>query len=111
MRSAAFRAAVLAALAIVAGAAQGKGKAHAAHVISARGAAFEPRVLEVSAGDTVEWKNDDVIPHNILARDRSFASRKDLDPGQTYRWVAKARGSHPYFCTLHPVMTGSVVVK
>lgn len=106
MKLAAPRAAFLAALALVAGAAQAK-----VYFVHARGAAFAPKTVEVRAGDTVEWKNEDIFPHNILARDKSFASKKDLEPETKFRWVAKTKGSHPYFCTLHPVMTGTIVVK
>ena len=80
------------------------------HVVVADSAAFKPKVLEVRAGDTVEWHNQDIFAHNVQANDGKFHSG-DLEPKRKYRWKATAKGSHGYRCTIHPMMTGTVVVK
>ncbi len=80
------------------------------HVVVADSASFKPKVLEVQAGDTVEWKNEDIFVHNVHATDKSFGS-KDLEPKQSFRWTASKTGRHAYGCTLHPMMTGTLVVK
>ena len=80
------------------------------HVVIADSASFKPKVLEVRAGDTVEWKNEDIFVHNVQATDKSFGS-KDLEPKQSFRWKATRVGRHAYACTIHPLMTGTLTVK
>jgi plastocyanin len=80
------------------------------HLIVGRGVAWDPKTLEVTRGDTVEWKNVDVVPHNVRQDKRVFWS-KDLPPGTSFRWKATKRGTWPYRCTLHPEMTGTLTVK
>ncbi len=80
------------------------------HVVVADSASFKPKVLEVRAGDTVVWKNEDIFVHNVHATDKSFGS-KDLSPKQSFKWKATKKGRHAYGCTLHPMMTGTLVVN
>ena len=82
----------------------------AVHVVTADRVAWNPKVLEVAPGDTVVWKNTDLVPHNARQDQRAFWS-SDIQPGKTFRWKAKKKGTYPYKCTLHPVMTGTVVVR
>src|SRR3954465_12221147 len=74
------------------------------------GAAGEPETLEVARGDVVEWKNVDVVPHNVREDKHVFWS-KNLDPGQTFKWKANKKGKFLNRCTLHPEMTGTLTVK
>ena len=90
---------------LLAGAAQAKG-----HVVVGRGVAWDPKELEVQRGDTVEWRNADIVPHNVRADRRAFTS-KDLAPGASFKWRARKRGTYPYRCTLHPEMIGTVRVR
>jgi len=80
------------------------------HVIVGRGVAWDPKTLVVARGDTVEWKNVDVVPHNVRQDKHVFWS-KDFPPGTSFRWKATKRGTFPYKCTLHPAMTGTLTVK
>lgn len=80
------------------------------HVVVADAASFKPKVLDVRVGDTVEWKNEDIFVHNVHATDKSFGS-KDLDPKKSFKWKASKKGRHPYACTIHPTMTGTLVVN
>jgi plastocyanin len=80
------------------------------HVIVARGVTWDPKTLVVARGDTVEWKNVDVVPHNVRQDKHVFWS-KDLPPGTSFRWKATKRGTWPYKCSLHPQMTGTLTVK
>jgi plastocyanin len=87
------------------------GAAHPkAHVVLGRGVAWQPKELEVQRGDTVEWRNADIVPHNVRADRRAFTS-KDLPPGASFKWRARKRGTYPYRCTLHPEMIGTVRVR
>ena len=90
---------------LLAGAADAK-----SHLVVGRGAAWSPKTLEVQRGDVVEWKNADVVPHDVRSNARQFGS-KTLDPGQSFKWKAAKKGSFPYRCTLHPEMTGAIVVR
>lgn len=70
---------------------------------------FKPPTLKVSVGDTVEWVNQDIVPHSATADDQSFDS-KDIRNAAHFRWVA-TKGSHPYRCTVHPDMRGVIEAK
>jgi plastocyanin len=70
---------------------------------------FTPPELNVKTGTKVTWKNDDDIPHTIMAKGGSFRS-KPLDTGDEFSYVFAKAGRVDYFCTLHPHMVGSVIV-
>nr|WP_245884298.1 cupredoxin family copper-binding protein [Hartmannibacter diazotrophicus] len=70
---------------------------------------FSPAELTVTAGTTVTFTNHDDIPHTVVATDNSFKS-KPLDTDDTYTITFKDQGSFDYFCSLHPHMTGKVIV-
>jgi plastocyanin len=71
---------------------------------------FNQPVLAVKPGTTVTWVNDDDIPHTVVAQDKSFKS-KVLDTGDRFSVTFAKPGQVAYFCSLHPHMTGKVVVK
>lgn len=78
------------------------------HVVRISRSAFSPASLTVNAGDTIEWRNEDVVPHT--ATGKAFDSGK-LNAGQKWRFKARAKGSLPYICTYHPSMRGTITVK
>ena len=69
---------------------------------------FDPAVLELKKGDTVEWKNDDITPHTATAP--SFDSGS-IDPEKSWRHTFTEAGTFPYICTFHPDMKAAVTVK
>jgi plastocyanin len=71
---------------------------------------FTPATLTVAAGATVTWVNRDDIPHTVVSTDKSWKS-KALDTDETFSRVFAKPGRYPYFCSLHPKMTGEVVVR
>ena len=71
---------------------------------------FSPKTLTVNAGARVVWVNDDDVPHTVVATDGSFRS-KPLDTGDSFAVVFDRPGEHGYFCSIHPMMTGKVLVK
>ena len=79
-------------------------------IAHAQGMAFRPARIEISAGTTVEWKNDDPLPHTVTATDGSFASPL-IEPGQTWRRTFDKPGEYAFYCTPHPFMRGVVVVR
>jgi plastocyanin len=78
--------------------------------VSIRMFAFAPQVLTVSPGTTVTWTNADEDPHTVTATDRSFRSGA-LDTDDTFRFTFTRPGDYTYFCSLHPRMTGRIIVK
>jgi amicyanin len=66
--------------------------------------------LQVTVGTTVEWKNNDPLPHSVTAVDKSFNSGL-INPGKTYSHTFTTPGTYNFFCTPHPFMKGVVVVK
>ena len=80
------------------------------HTVTIDGARFTPSELTVTAGDTIVWVNKDILAHTATAKDgRSFDS-KVIQPGASWRLVAKKRGQFPYTCSFHP-MNATVTVK
>jgi amicyanin len=71
---------------------------------------FEPQKLTVKVGTTVTWTNHDDIPHTVAATNKSFKS-KVMDTDQSYSFTFTTPGEIAYFCSLHPHMTGTVVVE
>ncbi len=71
---------------------------------------FGPGTLTVSLGTTVTWINHDDIPHNVVSSDGVFKSRA-LDTDEKFSYTFTKAGSFSYFCSLHPKMTGKVVVQ
>jgi plastocyanin len=71
---------------------------------------FTPPTLTVPQGATVTWTNGDDVPHKIVSTDGKFAPSPVLDTNQKYAATFAAPGKYPYFCALHPHMTGTIVV-
>jgi plastocyanin len=72
---------------------------------------FKPQSLQVAAGTTVSWVNEDDVPHTIVGSDPGSPLKSGaLDTDASYSAVLDKPGTYPYFCSLHPHMTGTVVV-
>ena len=71
---------------------------------------FAAPAITVPPGTTVTWINDDDIPHTVVADDKAFKS-KVLDTGDRFAFTFTTAGRYGYFCSIHPHMTGVVVVK
>ena len=71
---------------------------------------FNPPRLTVKVGTTVTWTNRDDIPHTVTAKTLAFIS-KALDTDDTFSFTFAQAGSYAYFCSLHPHMTGTIVVE
>jgi plastocyanin len=71
---------------------------------------FQPQELTVKAGTTVAFLNRDQTIHNIVSKDGKVAS-PGLDTDDRYTVVFEHEGDYPYFCALHPQMTGVVHVR
>ena len=71
---------------------------------------FKAQVLTVKPGTTVTWTNADDIPHTVTSNSGVFKS-KVLDSGDKFSFTFAKPGQFGYFCSLHPHMTGTIVVK
>jgi len=71
---------------------------------------FGPGTLTVAVGTTVVWTNHDDIPHTVVSTEGVFKS-KVLDTDEKFSYTFTKAGTFPYFCSIHPKMTGKVVVQ
>jgi len=71
---------------------------------------FEPAEITVAAGTTVTWVNRDDVPHTVTSNDDKFSS-KALDTDDQFSFTFKDAGTYDYYCSVHPKMTGKVIVK
>jgi plastocyanin len=71
---------------------------------------FGPGTLTVPVGTTVTWTNRDDIPHTAVSTDGAFKS-KVMDTDEKFSYTFTKAGTFPYFCSIHPKMTGKVVVQ
>jgi len=73
-----------------------------------RSVSYSPRELTLTLGDTVMWRNVDIVRHDV-AGGKAFES-EELQPGETYSWVPADTGRYRYHCTIHQRMRGQIVV-
>lgn len=88
-----------------------RGPAPRRHVVEMRGMGFQPRELEVRRGDTVVWINRDVVPHTATSIQKRGWSTGPLVEEQSGHYVPRRPGEDDYFCELHPVMRGKLIVR
>ncbi len=71
---------------------------------------FGPQTVTVPVGATVTWTNRDDIPHTVVSTDGVFKS-KVRDTDEKFSYTFTKAGTYSYFCSVHPKMTGKVVVQ
>jgi plastocyanin len=71
---------------------------------------YTPPSLTVAPGTTVTWTNADDSPHTVREKDGKFKSAA-LDTDDKFSQTFAAPGEYEYFCSIHPYMTGKIVVK
>jgi len=72
--------------------------------------AFSPATINVKAGTKVTWTNQDSTTHHVVSDTGAFDSG-NLAQGQSYSFTFNKTGSYPYHCSIHPSMTGTIVVQ
>ncbi len=73
--------------------------------------AFNPQTITVKAGEKVTWINRDEEPHTVVSVEKQFKKSTALDTDQEFTITAGAPGTYMYFCSVHPKMTGTIVVE
>lgn len=71
---------------------------------------FSPNTVTVPVGSTVRWTNHDDVPHNVVNEDKSLKS-KTMDTDENFSYTFTKAGTYTYYCSIHPRMTGKVVVQ
>lgn len=73
--------------------------------------AFSPSVITVPKGSTVTWTNMDSVGHTVIETDNQAGPHSGtVAPGKTYAFTFASAGSYHYHCSIHPDMTGTVIV-
>ena len=73
------------------------------------GMAFSPASITVSAGTTITWQNNDGVAHTSTSDNLTWDTGT-IAPGQSKATLLGTPGTFTYHCTVHPMMTGTVVV-
>lgn len=76
--------------------------------IGMQGLRFEPREVTVRVGQDVEWRNDEDVPHNVVAVAGARFRSPIVGRDQTFTFTPERAGTIRYVCTLHPGMTGTL---
>ena len=80
-----------------------------AHQVVMDNFSFTPGTASVPVGTTVVWTNRDDVPHNVVSLEQQFKSPV-LDTDEQFSHRFDVPGAYKYFCTIHPRMTGRIVV-
>ena len=72
---------------------------------------FAPATLTVPVGTTVTWVNQDDVPHNIRSSEGNILKSPVMDTDQKFSYTFTKAGTYPYYCGIHPKMTGKVLVQ
>ena len=73
--------------------------------------AFSPQTITVKSGEKITWINRDEEPHTIVSVEKQFKKSSALDTDQEFTITAGAPGTYTYYCSVHPKMTGTIVVE
>ena len=73
--------------------------------------AFNPQTITVKSGEKITWVNKDEEPHTVVSVEKQFKKSPALDTDDKYTVTMGAPGTYTYFCSVHPKMTGTIVVE
>ena len=72
---------------------------------------FSPKTFTVTPGATMTWINHDNVPHVVTSTDDQFKKSPVLKTGHCFSNTFATAGTYSYFCSIHPRMTGKIIVK
>ena len=73
--------------------------------------AFQPASLTVPVGTEVTWTNHDDVPHTVTSRTKGVFSSQALDTDDHFSFRFDRAGTYAYYCAIHPIMNGEVIVR
>jgi plastocyanin len=79
------------------------------HTVLINGFAFVPDHLTVSAGDTVVWKNEDIVPHT--ATGKGVFDSQEIGSMKSWTYKTSRKGKFAYVCSYHPTMRAELTVQ
>ena len=96
---------------VIAAGAMTSGTSEVRDMVAISNFAFQPATLTVAEGSKVVWINRDEEPHIVISTGARFPSSPALDTDDRYTAVLATPGSYGYFCSIHPHMVGTIIVK
>jgi len=72
--------------------------------------AFNPQSITVKSGEKITWINRDEEPHTVVSVEKQFKKSSALDTDEEFTITTGAPGTYTYYCSVHPKMTGTIVV-
>src|SRR5688572_2433346 len=79
-------------------------------IVTMEGMKFSPATLKIQSGDTIEFKNNDLVPHTATAKRREVFDSGIIKPGESWTFAPKFHGTVAYVCTFHPMMEGRIEI-
>ena len=70
---------------------------------------FQPAELTLQKGDTVVWINHDIVAHDVTEETGKLWTSGSLAPGKS--WSLVVTQSADYYCSIHVVMKGKLIVQ
>src|SRR3954451_17192960 len=84
---------------------------HAPVAVKIDNFSFSPQTITVAVGTEVIWTNQDDIPHTVVSDDKTTFKSKALDTEDKFSFTFSKPGTYPYFCSIHPKISGQIVVQ
>lgn len=72
---------------------------------------FQPATIKVKSGESVTWINSSAMPHTVTSTDGGKIASQTLGNGGAFQHTFTEPGTYTYICSLHPSMTGTVIVE
>jgi plastocyanin len=79
--------------------------------VSMKNIQFAPKDVTVKTGQTITWRNDDTVDHNVTADSGASFKSDNFGNGGSFKFKAAKAGTIKYECTIHPGMTGTITVR
>ena len=92
-------------------AANGQNTSNGQYQVEIDNFSFGPATLTVPVRTTVTWVNKDDVPHKVVSADAKDIKSPVLDTDQKFTYTFTKTGTYPYYCSIHPKMTGKVIVQ
>jgi len=72
---------------------------------------YSPETIEITKGETVEWDNNDLTPHTVTSQSGGELNSGSIEADASWSHTFGQAGTFSYYCTFHPEMKGTIIVK